>query len=147
MITVSKATHKNKAAIQHLLLELGRPQADGKKQMAFFEDLIRLYTTGPDKHILVAHDAADVVGLASAVVLPRLNRVRPELWIPELVVSKKHRNKGVGKKLMISCIALAKRKNCFRIRLESGKNRKLAHKFYKKMGLEAYAVSFSLGLG
>lgn len=147
MITIRKASHRNKAAILSLLSELGRPQANGKKQNAIFENLIRLYTTNPDKQILVACDSGNVVGLASTVILPRLNRVGPELWIPELVVSKKYQNKGVGKKLISSCIRLAKKKKCFRVRLESGKNRKIAHKFYKKMGLEDYAVSFSFGLG
>lgn len=146
MITVRRASPRNKAAIQSLLSELGRPQADGKKQNAIFEDMIQLYTASPDKQILIACDSGNVVGLASTVVLPRLNRVGPELWIPELVVSKKYQNKGVGKKLMISCIRLAKKKRCFRVRLESGKNRKSAHKFYKKMGLEGYAVSFSFEL-
>lgn len=147
MITIRKASRRNKAAIQSLLSELGRPQANGKKQNAIFEDLIRVYTTNPDKQILVACDSGNVVGLASTVILPRLNRIGPELWIPELVVSKKYQNRGVGKKLISSCIRLAKKKRCFRVRLESGKNRKTAHKFYKKMGLEDYAVSFSFGLG
>ncbi len=87
MITVRRASPRNKAAIQSLLSELGRPQANGKKQNAIFEDMIQLYTASPDKQILIACDSGNVVGLASTVVLPRLNRVGPELWIPELVVS------------------------------------------------------------
>jgi ribosomal protein S18 acetylase RimI-like enzyme len=78
--------------------------------------------------------------------LPRLNRTRQELYIPELIVAKKYRRLGVGKMLIESCVGIAKRKNCFRIRLESGKQRKEAHKFYPSLGFEQSALSYNYDL-
>jgi len=46
------------------------------------------------------------------------------MYIPELIVAEKLRCLGIGKKLIQYCIKLAKKKNCYRIRLESGTSRK-----------------------
>ena len=84
--------------------------------------------------------------MVSMISLSRLNRETFEMYLPELVVIKEHRNQGIGKRLIDSCIALAKEKNCHRIRLESGNKRKESHNFYKHLGFEQYAQSFTLNL-
>ncbi len=110
MIKVRRAKTKDKTAILDLLVELGRP-VPHKSQKALFLKLIRNYILG--KQILVACDKDKIVGMASVVFIPRLNRTTPELWIPELVVSGQYRNKGIGKKLMSSCQKLVKKKKVF----------------------------------
>jgi GNAT superfamily N-acetyltransferase len=97
--------------------------------------LITKYLTDSDKQILVlVLDDVKIIGMASMVFLPRLNRTTLEMYIPELVVLEKYQNHGIGKKLINSCITLAKEKKCHRIRLESGNQRKESHKFYKSLG-------------
>ncbi|MEM3024632.1 MAG: hypothetical protein QXW38_01930 [Candidatus Nitrosotenuis sp.] len=39
---------------------------------------------------------------------------------------------------------MAKKKKCYRIRLESGYQRKTAHIFYKKLGFEQRALTYTL---
>jgi len=68
------------------------------------------------------------------------------MYIPELVVSKDMRNSGIGKKLIQHCMILAKKKDCYRIRLESGNQRKESHKFYKNLGFEQSALSFAMNI-
>jgi GNAT superfamily N-acetyltransferase len=80
------------------------------------------------------------------VITPRLDRTRKELYVPELIIAKSHRRSGAGKLLIGSCIGLAKKKNCFRIRLESGHRRKEAHEFYKKNGFEQPAKTHVMNL-
>lgn len=87
-----------------------------------------------------------IIGLISMIFTPRLNRTKQELYVPELVVAKKHRQSGTGKLLINSCIEMAKKKNCFRIRLESGNKRKEAHRFYEKNGFEQSAKTYVLNL-
>jgi GNAT superfamily N-acetyltransferase len=65
------------------------------------------------------------------------------MYIPELIVTEKLRHLGIGKKLMQYCMELAKKKNCYRIRLESGNSRKESHQFYKSMGFEQSSQFFS----
>ena len=78
--------------------------------------------------------------------LPRLNRATLEMYIPELVVLEKYQNQGVGEKLINSCIIRANEKKCHRIRLESGNQRKKSHQFYKHLGFEQSAFSFTKNL-
>ena len=111
-----------------LLYELGRPKP--KKDS--------------DKEILIAeHNDVEIIGMASIVFLSRLNQTDNEMYITELVVFKNYQNKGIGKKLIESCIKLAKEKKCHRIRLESGNARKESHIFYKNLGFVQNALSFS----
>ena len=65
------------------------------------------------------------------------------MYIPELIVTEKLRHLGIGKKLMQYCMKLAKNKDCYRIRLESGNLRKESRQFYKSMGFEQSSQFFS----
>lgn len=78
--------------------------------------------------------------------MPRLNHSTLEMYIPEVVVLEKYQNQGIGKKLINSCIALAKEKKCHRIRLESGNQQIKSHQFYTHLGFEQSALSFTKNL-
>ena len=58
------------------------------------------------------------------------------------VVSKEYRSQGIGKLQVQKCESLAKRKKCYRIRLESRNDRIDAHNFYKKIGFQQIAQVF-----
>ncbi len=134
--------------IMKLLVELGRPKPKNKLEEAKFRNIIRNHIARKDKDILIAvvvddnSNSTRILGMASIVFLPRLNHSTLELWIPELVVHGDYRNKGIGKKLIKACINKASKNRCFRIRLESGNERKTSHAFYAKLGFEQYALSF-----
>jgi ribosomal protein S18 acetylase RimI-like enzyme len=145
-IKIRTATKNDILTILELLYEMQRPKPKTKSEKTKFTKLILQYLSEGDKKILVAYDDSKVVGLVSMMFLSRLNRIRKELYIPELVVAKKYRRLGVGNLLIESCIGIAKRKNCFRIRLESGKQRKEAHKFYQSLGFEQSALSYNFNL-
>ena len=139
---IRNGTTKDVSEITKLLGELGRPQPKNKLERTKFQKLIHQYLSDDDKQILLAEDDSKTVGMASMVFLPRLNQSKPELWIPDLVVSKEYRHKGIGKELIKACVRIAKTKSCSRIRLESGNKRKDTHEFYKKTGFEQYALTF-----
>ncbi len=145
-IKIRAATKNDVLRILELLYEMQRPKPKSKSEKAKFTKLVLQYLSDEDKKILMAVNDSKIVGLVSMVFLPRLNRTKQELYIPELVVTKKYRRLGVGKLLIESCIGIAKRKNCFRIRLESGNQRKEAHKFYKSLGFEQSSLSYNFNL-
>jgi GNAT superfamily N-acetyltransferase len=142
-ISITKASKKDTQIILDLLYELQRPQPKNDKDLKIFKNKIKDYFSDPKKKIFVAKRGSSVVGVVSIIFLNRLNQSRLEMYIPELVVAKKFRKLGIGKKLMQYCIDLAKKKNCYRIRLESGNQRKDSHAFYKCIGFDQYALSFS----
>ncbi len=126
-----------------LLIELGRPKPDmdDKKR---FPELIQSYLDDSDKEILIVRNSSDVIGMISIIYLTRLNQKQQEMYIPELIIQKEFRNTGIGKKLINAVIELAKKKNCHRIRLESGNQRTESHMFYEKNDFEQSALSFDL---
>ena len=101
-------------------------------------------------HLLVYNIREDVTSRSIdqrfEVELQRSNKAFGRKPIMQLVVIKEYRNQGIGKQLINSCIVIAKEKNCHRIRLESGNKRKESHNFYKHLGFEQYALSFTLNL-
>src|SRR3989338_4367015 len=129
---IRKASKKDINEILSLLYQLQRPKPKTRSESLAFRKRIYQYLDEKDKKIIVAEDSK-IVGMVSMMFLPRLNRTKLELYIPEMVVSKDHRGSGIGKSLMESCVKIAKKKKCFRIRLESGNKRKEAHQFYKKI--------------
>lgn len=147
-LAIREASTKEIPILLGLLYNLGRPKPQKDSDVETFRKLVTKYVKDSDKTILVAEiDDMKIVGMASVVYLSRLNQSTLEMYIPELVVLQKYQNHGIGKKLINSCITLAKEKECHRIRLESGNQRKESHKFYKHIGFEQYAHSFTLNLG
>lgn len=145
-IRIRNAHKKDSDEILLLLYQLQRPMPKTGQEKLKFVKMISQYMDEKDKMIIVAEDDSGIVGLASIVFLPRLNRTKTELYIPELVVSERDRRLGIGKSLIESCVRIAKKKKCFRIRLESGNQRKAAHQFYRNIGFEQSALSYTMSL-
>lgn len=143
-VKIRKANKKDIDGILNLLYQLQRPKPKTNSESIAFRKRISQYLGEKDKKITVYEQNSKIIGLVSTVLLPRLNHTKLELYIPELVVSENHRGLGVGKSLMRSCVSMAKKKKCFRIRLESGNQRKGAHRFYKKIGFEQSALSYTM---
>lgn len=144
-VVIREAIEQDISDILLLLYDLGRPKPKNS-DIDSFENLVTQYITDSDKQILVVIDESKIVGMVSMIFLPRLNRITPEMYIPELVVFKKYQNQGIGKKLINQCIAISKDRKYHRIRLESGNIRQESHQFYKHLGFEQSALSFTLNL-
>lgn len=145
-IKIRKAKEKDIGEILNLLYQLQRPKPKTTSENMAFRKRILQYLDEKDKEIIVAEQNSRIIGLVSIMLLPRLNRTKLELYIPELVISEDHRGLGVGKSLMESCVNMARKKKCFRIRLESGNQRKGAHLFYKRIGFEQSALSYTMAI-
>ena len=145
-VSITKATEKDIPSILELLYELDRPTPIDDKEIKVFQNKVKDYFSDSQKIIFLAKQDSKSVGLVSVILLRRLNRTKLEMYIPELIVTKELRNSGIGKKLIQHCIAFAKKKGCYRIRLESGNQRKESHQFYKNLGFEQSALSFAMNI-
>jgi len=146
-VIIRDASEKDISIILGLLYDLGRPKPQKDSDVETFRKLVTKYLTDSDKKILVAVlDDMKIIGMLSMIFLPRLNRSTLEIYIPELVVLESYQNRGIGKKLISSCMTIAKEKKCHRIRLESGNQRKESHQFYEHLGFESSALSFTKNL-
>lgn len=143
-VLVRQASDKDIPILLGLLYDLGRPKPQKDSDVEIFRKLVSKYVKDLEKTILVAEfNDVKIIGMVSVMFLPRLNQSTLEMYIPELIVLKKYQNHGIGKQLINSCINLAKDKKCHRIRLESGNQRKDSHQFYKHLGFEQSAFSFT----
>ena len=142
-LSIREATEKDVPSILNLLYELERPQPIDDKEVKIFKKKISNYFSDSTKGILVAQQDEKIVGVVTLIYLQRLNRAKLEMYIPELVVTEKLRFSGIGTKMMQHCIDIAKNKKCYRIRLESGNQRIDSHKFYKSIGFEQSALTFT----
>lgn len=143
-VLVRQASDKDIPILLGLLYDLGRPKPQKDSDVEIFRKLVSKYVKDSEKTILVAEvNDVKIIGMVSVMFLPRLNQSTLEMYIPELIVLKKYQNHGIGKQLINSCINLANDKKCHRIRLESGNQRKDSHQFYKHLGFEQSAFSFT----
>jgi ribosomal protein S18 acetylase RimI-like enzyme len=142
-LLIRGSIHDDISSILNLLYDLDRPRPLNDHEVRIFKNKFSDYFLDSQKNIIVAQQDEKIVGVVSIIYLQRLNRIKTEMYIPELIVTEKLRCLGIGKKLMRYCMELAKKKNCYRIRLESGNSRKESHKFYKSIGFEQSAQFFS----
>ena len=146
-VSVRGATIKDIPVLLGLFYELGRSKPQDDSDVEKFRNLVKKYITDSEKTIFVAIlDGVQIIGAVSVMFLPRLNQTSHKMYIPELIVIEKFQNQGFGKKLIESCVSLARGKNCHRIRLESGNIRKKSHEFYKRLGFKQHALSFTKNL-
>ncbi|HEX2305461.1 MAG TPA: GNAT family N-acetyltransferase [Nitrososphaeraceae archaeon] len=142
-LRLAKATDVK--SIIDLLGQLGR-QLPKDRYKTKFQKLIKSYilfgSTKGSRGIILATTDSKIIGLSSFELLERLNQPLREFWIPELVVSEEHRSHGIGKLLIQKCEFIAKRKKCYRIRLESRDDRIDSHNFYKRIGFQEIALTF-----
>ncbi len=142
-VQIRDAITRDIPLLLEILYDLDRPRPKDDNDLDIFEKKIKQYLSDPDKTILLAEYNNKVVAMVSIIFLSRLNRQMFEMYIPELIVGKEYRKKGIGKSLVESCIELGKKKKCYRMRLESGNQRKEAHEFYKKIGFDQSALTFT----
>lgn len=69
------------------------------------------------------------------------------LYIDDIVTCEKHRSKRYGAEMLKWLKATAESSGCRYIELDSGANRKEAHRFYEREGFEAVALHLSLPVG
>ena len=79
-----------------------------------------------------------VVSTCYCVIIPNLtNFCQPICFVENVVTDKKHRNQGLGKKVIDKAIETAKKNNCYKVILLSGIARKEAHQFYENLGFSS----------
>ena len=90
-VKIREAHDKDIIVILGLLYELGRPKPQKDSEVKEFKKMVKAYISNPDKKIFVAETDEDaIVGMASIMMLSRLNQINFETHIPELIVSKKY---------------------------------------------------------
>jgi GNAT superfamily N-acetyltransferase len=96
----------------------------------------------PHSFTLLAEQGQQIIGFLAMYLMPRLNVVRPQAWIPDLIVTKAARGQGIGYALLERAEAIAEEACAFILTLKSPPWRTQAHALYNRYGMGANAVQF-----
>lgn len=95
---------------------------------------------GMEKHptsiVLFATVADEIIGLVTCFVNFSTFKVKSYLYIHDIIVESKYRNKGVGRKLMEKCIEIAKERKYCKVTLEVRDDNDNAKKLYESLGFK-----------
>ena len=93
--------------------------------------------------LVVEDDSGRVIACCSLHYRARLNRPHPDAWIPDLIVDPGARRQGAGRALLAEAERLARNRGCWQLTLESGYQRKEAHRMYEAFGMANEGYYFS----
>ena len=134
-------------SIKPLLAELAEVAGEGE---AFDAEAAygncALLMKDPDHIILVAKDDAVVAGFIHFTIRQTVLHQRPSGLIDEVVVSKKYREHGIGKHLVLACVAKCRELGCGEVEVSTRKTNARARKFYKESGFEEDWVLLEMDL-
>jgi GNAT superfamily N-acetyltransferase len=130
-------------ATTRLLAELGRPTPSDEKLPA----LRRTY----DQHVgradtgsrLAALDGTPV-GFVSLEFRQPFFTLKPQAWIPDLIVTEAARGRDIGAALLDAAFAEAIRQGAYSVALESGHHRAVAHRLYATAGMADVGSFYTL---
>ncbi|MDR0909696.1 MAG: GNAT family N-acetyltransferase [Spirochaetaceae bacterium] len=85
----------------------------------------------------VAKDAGRVAGCCYIAIIPNLTFNGKAIgYIENVVIDAEHRRQGIGREILKRAVDYAKEQNCYKVVLQSGSERKDAHKFYQSIGFD-----------
>ncbi len=90
----------------------------------------------PTAEVLFAITDSKAVGLATCFVNFSTFKVKPYLYIHDIVVLNEYRQNGIGKALMQKLIEVSEERNYCKITLEVREDNTLAQSLYKSKGFE-----------
>ena len=96
----------------------------------------------PNNHIFVAEEDEKIIGFVTFSIRDVVRYPKPIAELDELFVGIPYQKKGVGHKLMKQVEKAAKKRNCYRMFIESAYRHESAHKFYEKLGYKNYGSHF-----
>jgi GNAT superfamily N-acetyltransferase len=144
-LVVREAAPEDGTQIAELLTELGRSAATTSTLGVFQRELEAQLMDPLTKH-LVAELDAKVVGFCSLHFQRRLNRLRLQACIPDLIVTASARGHGAGRALLERAVELSREARCWSVKLDSGHSRREAHELYRSAGMKDAGIYFELEL-
>ncbi|MEH6477070.1 MAG: GNAT family N-acetyltransferase [Sneathiella sp.] len=149
-LNIRKASVSDISAVINLIADdqLGatREQVIGPVSLVYrtaFERIER--QNGND--IYIAEINGEIIGCMQLTFITGLSRKGlTRCQIEAVRVSKTLRSQGIGKKMMVYAIDLAKTSGCGLVQLTTDNTREDAHRFYKKLGFVASHVGMKLDL-
>jgi GNAT superfamily N-acetyltransferase len=146
-ILVRTADEFDLPAIEELMAELIESVNNGECfDIRIVSENCKTLLSDANSHILVAETGETVVGLINFAVRKTLLHSGLSGLIDELIVTKSHRGKGVGKRLVYAAAEKCEQLGCCEIEVSTEFTNTNAREFYKKCGFGEIGVLLERGL-
>ncbi|MCC5809757.1 MAG: GNAT family N-acetyltransferase [Ectothiorhodospiraceae bacterium] len=134
-------------ALVQLLREYAQDPMGGGQDLPAYtrEHLVAELRERSSAHVLLATDGDAFIGLANCMEGFSTFACKPLLNIHDIVVTKAHRGRGVGKLLLARAEELALSLGCCKLTLEVLEDNHPARGAYQAFGFEAYALDPQMG--
>lgn len=136
-IIVRRARVADAKAVARLLGELGYPLNQGSTRTK-----IRNLMSKNNDRVFVAAERQMVAGFASCHVMPLFHQKGYLCRVTALCVLAERRTAGIGRQLMQAVEKFARSRGCVKIEVTSGKHRRGAHEFYRRIGYVPVSARF-----
>lgn len=133
-VVVRPIEERDFLAVTALLAELGNPALTDQTEADVRAVFLRHVHAPDTASVLIERDGV-AIGVLTMHVRERLNRLVPEAWIPNFVVTERERGTGVAQRLFRYACAVARARGCYRIVLESNYPLTRGHRFYLREGM------------
>ncbi|MGD8478116.1 MAG: GNAT family N-acetyltransferase [Burkholderiales bacterium] len=138
MVKIEKARDADIPALLSLLQALFAIEkdfeADADRQRRGLQALIN--ASGEQAVLLVARVEDSVVGMASVQLAISTAQGAPSAWIEDVIVSERHRGKGIGRALLHAVVGWASDQGATRAQLLADRDNAAALSFYARCGLQ-----------
>lgn len=142
-ILIRRAVKADIATVSKLAIELIESMKNsGGIARDVLSENSRNALTNPNSYILLAEREGKVIGFISFMIRKTIIHSGLCGLIDELVVSKRHRRKGVGKELIDAAIEECKKLRCCEVEVSTEFTNVNAREFYKHCGFEETGVIF-----
>jgi GNAT superfamily N-acetyltransferase len=84
------------------------------------------------------------VGFVSLELRQPFFTIRPQAWIPDLIVTEAARGRDIGAALLDAAFREAEARDAYAVALESGHHRAVAHRLYETAGMRDVGSFYTL---
>ncbi len=135
---IRKAKSTDAEALKVLYFEhLTRFPPQEKQNMDAWAELLGKFEKDENMYLLVLEENGVVVASVQMAIIESLtHNVRPFAIIENVVTHENYRNKGYASALLAEATEIARKKECYKMSLETGSNRESTLNFYRKNGFE-----------
>ena len=130
-MNIRQANSDDASEISNLMKQLGYSASP-----ELIQQNLRSIETNDDDLVLVANSDSGISGVISCHVIPLFHQVGNMGRITSLVINKKDRGHGVGRRLVEAAEAFFANRQCVRYEVTSGDHRSDAHLFYLSCGYQ-----------
>ena len=132
-------------AVTALLTELGNPTVTPETEGTVRAVFLRHISDEGTASVLIER-ANVAIGVLTIHIRERLNRLRPEAWVPNFIITERERGTGAAQHLFRHACTVARERGCYRIVLESNYPLIRGHRFYLREGMTDAGKYFTLVL-